>query len=74
MVHCGKEDEGLLKAGSVELLPLNKKHAVVVRLGEKRILQGTLKQLRAQVAASAGNGKKRVRGEERERKGKKAKN
>ncbi|PIL36034.1 transcription factor [Ganoderma sinense ZZ0214-1] len=67
------EDEDLIKAGSMELLSLNKKHAVVVRLGEKRILQGTLKQLRAQVAASAGNGKKRVRDEERERKGKKAK-
>ena len=68
-----KEDEGLLKAGSVELLSSNKKHAVIVRLGEKRILQGTLEQLRAQVAASARNGKKRVRDEERERKGKKAK-
>ncbi|KAM5530522.1 hypothetical protein V8D89_015799 [Ganoderma adspersum] len=66
------EDEKLLQDGSIEL-SLNKKNAVIVRLGEKRILQGTLKQLRVQVAASAGNGKKRVRDEERERKGKKAK-
>ena len=54
-------------------LSLNKKNAVIVRLGEKRILQGTLKQLQAQVAASAGNGKKRVRDEDKEKKGKKAK-
>ena len=54
-------------------LSLNKKNAVIVRRGEKRILQGTLKQLQAQVAASAGNGKKRVRDEDKEKKGKKAK-
>ncbi|KAI1795525.1 SET domain-containing protein [Ganoderma leucocontextum] len=66
------EDEKLLEAGIVELLSLNKKHAVIVRLGEKLILQGTLKQLRAQVAASTGNSKKRGRDDENGAKGKKA--
>ena len=57
----------------MELLSLNKKHAVIVRLGEKRILQGTLKELQAQVAALSRSSKKRVRDEERGGKGKKAK-
>ncbi|EJF65011.1 SET domain-containing protein [Dichomitus squalens LYAD-421 SS1] len=67
-----EEDEKLLSADKVESLSLNKKHAVIVRLGEKRILQGTLKQLRARVAASAGSTKKRGRDEEKGGKGKKA--
>ena len=56
----------------MESMSLNKKHAVIVRLGEKRILQGTLQQLRARLAASAGSSKKRGRDEEKGGKGKKA--
>ncbi|RPD78643.1 SET domain-containing protein [Lentinus tigrinus ALCF2SS1-7] len=67
-----QEDEKLLEPGSVEQLSVNKKNAVVVRLGEKRILQGTLKQLRSMVAALAGPSKKRGREDEKSGKGKKA--
>ncbi|KAI0743984.1 hypothetical protein C8Q80DRAFT_1220766 [Daedaleopsis nitida] len=73
-----EEDEKLLAPGTVEQISLNRKHAVIVRLGEKRILRGTLARLRAQVAPAAGAGKKRGRDEEKDRdkggkgKGKKA--
>ncbi|GBE80467.1 SET domain-containing protein [Sparassis crispa] len=39
-------DEALLAPGTVDSLSLNKKHAVIVRLGEKRILCGTLQETR----------------------------
>ena len=50
---------------------MNKRHAVVVRLGEKRILHGTLQDARAKLAASAGSSKKRGREEDKGGKGKK---
>ncbi|KAI0358637.1 SET domain-containing protein [Trametes cingulata] len=67
-----EEDEKLLAPGSVEQLSLNKKHAVIVRLGEKRILRGALKNVRGKLAASSGPSKKRDRDEEKGGKGKKA--
>ena len=66
-----QEDEKLLEPGAVEQLSINKRHAVVVRLGEKRILRGTLMRLRVQLAAAAGS-KKRGRDEDKGTKGKKA--
>ena len=67
-----QEDEKLLEPGGVEALSLNMKHAAVVRLGEKRILGGTIKQLRRQVAALASASKKRSRDDDKTGKGKKA--
>nr|GAT54993.1 predicted protein [Mycena chlorophos] len=60
----------LLQTTNTEL-SLNKKHALAVRIGEKRILERTLEDARARVvaaavAASSGNGKKRKAGEELE--------
>lgn len=46
-----KEDEELLKPEIADNISLNKKHAVIVRLGEKKILQGTLRQVRAVMEA-----------------------
>ena len=66
-----QEDEKLLEPGTVEQLSINKKHALIVRLGEKRILRGTMKRLRAQLA-KAGASKKRGRDEDKGTKGKKA--
>ncbi|KAI0745272.1 SET domain-containing protein [Earliella scabrosa] len=66
-----EEDEKLLEPGTVEQLSINKKHALIVRLGEKRILRGTMKRLRAQLA-EAGASKKRGRDEDKGTKGKKA--
>ncbi|KAF7305874.1 Ribosomal lysine N-methyltransferase 4 [Mycena chlorophos] len=66
-------DLALLQTANTELSP-NKKHALAVRIGEKRILQRTLEDARARVVAAAvaassgnGNGKKRKAGEEPER-------
>ncbi|TFK85823.1 SET domain-containing protein [Polyporus arcularius HHB13444] len=67
-----KDDEKLLSPGSVEQLSLNKKNAVIVRLGEKRILQGTLTQLRSQVAALSAPSRKRSRDDDKGGRGKKA--
>ncbi|KAI0368296.1 SET domain-containing protein [Pilatotrama ljubarskyi] len=67
-----EEDEKLLAPGSVEQLSLNKKHAVIVRLGEKRILRGTLKDVRGKLAAFTGPSKKRGRDDDKGGKGKKA--
>jgi len=39
-----------------ESLPLNKRHAVIVRLGEKRILRGTIEKLQAMEQALRANG------------------
>ncbi|KAI0694983.1 SET domain-containing protein [Cerioporus squamosus] len=66
--------EARLKAypTSIKRLSLNKRNAVIVRLGEKRILQGTLQHLRSQVAALSGPSKKRGRDDEKSGKGKKA--
>ncbi|KAI0759853.1 SET domain-containing protein [Trametes elegans] len=66
-----EEDEKLLEPGTVDQLSLNKKNAVIVRLGEKRILRGTLKDVHTKLAAMSG-GKKRGREEEKGGKGKKA--
>ncbi len=67
-----QDDEKLLSPGSVEQLSLNKKNAVIVRLGEKRILQGTLTQLRSQVAALSASSRKRSRDDDKGGRGKKA--
>ena len=67
-----QEDERLLEAENVQALSSNKRHAVVVRLGEKRILRGTVKQLRAQMVTLAAESKKRSREDDKTRKGKKA--
>ncbi|KAJ8486926.1 hypothetical protein ONZ51_g4522 [Trametes cubensis] len=66
-----EEDEKLLAPDAVEQLSLNKRHAVVVRLGEKRILHGTLKDARAKLSTSSGTSKKRGREEDKGGKGKK---
>ncbi|KAI0645857.1 SET domain-containing protein [Trametes meyenii] len=68
-----EEDESLLAPGSVERLSINKKHAVIVRLGEKRILRGTLEAVRTKLKAASGTTKKRGREEEKSGRGKKAK-
>ncbi|OSD07030.1 SET domain-containing protein [Trametes coccinea BRFM310] len=67
-----EDDEKLLAPESVEHLPLNKRNAVIVRLGEKRILQGALNDVRAKSKVMAGAAKKRGREEEKAGKGKKA--
>ena len=61
----------LLAPDAVEQLSLNKRHAVVVRLGEKRILHGTLKDARAKLSAGSDTGRKRGREEDKGGKGKK---
>ncbi|KAI8968075.1 SET domain-containing protein [Trametes punicea] len=66
-----EEDEELLAPECIEQLSLNRKHAIIVRLGEKRILQGALNKVRAKLAAIKGTGKKRGRDEERRGEGKK---
>ncbi|KAH9858913.1 SET domain-containing protein [Lenzites betulinus] len=67
-----EDDEALLASGSVEQLSLNKKHAVIVRLGEKRILQGALKDARTKLKQAASASRKRSREEDKASKGKKA--
>ncbi|KAI0633526.1 SET domain-containing protein [Trametes polyzona] len=67
-----EEDEKLLAPENVDQLSLNKKNAIVVRLGEKRILQGGLNDARTKLAAVSGGAKKRSREEEKGGKGKKA--
>ncbi|PCH36002.1 SET domain-containing protein [Wolfiporia cocos MD-104 SS10] len=60
-----QDDEKLLSSNA-ENFPLNKKHAVIVRLGEKRILHGTLGKVQASLVlmnsapTATGKGKKRV--------------
>ncbi|KAH9929577.1 SET domain-containing protein [Epithele typhae] len=69
-----EEDEQLLEPRSVNQLSVNKKNAVIVRLGEKRILRGAIEQLRLQLESfSKRTTKKRSREEEKDGKGKKAK-
>ncbi len=68
-----QDDEKLLDGdGSTEQLSLNRKHAMIVRVGEKRILHGTLRQLREKVAVPK-NDKKRGREEDKSRRGGKGK-
>ncbi|KAL1945928.1 hypothetical protein VTO73DRAFT_1930 [Trametes versicolor] len=67
-----EEDEALLAPERFGELSLNKRHAVVVRLGEKRILRGTLKDVRVKLIASSVTSRKRGREEEKGGKGKKA--
>ncbi|CDO69162.1 hypothetical protein BN946_scf185042.g64 [Trametes cinnabarina] len=67
-----EEDEHLFASDAFGRLSLNKKHAVIVRLGEKRILQGALKDVRNKLQAFAGAAKKRGREEDKGGKGKKA--
>jgi len=60
-----EEDEALL--ANADTISLNKKHAIIVRLGEKRILSGTLeevKKLQKQLRPSADAGKNKKRGRE----------
>ncbi|KAI0823428.1 SET domain-containing protein [Trametes gibbosa] len=66
-----EEDEKLLAPGNVEQLSVNKRHAVVVRLGEKRILQGALKDVRAKLKLASTASKKRGREDDKGGKGKK---
>lgn len=42
----GQTDEALLAPENVQALSFNKKHAVIVRLGEKRILRHTLQEVK----------------------------
>lgn len=64
-----QEDEALLAPPNVHSLSLNKKHAVIVRLGEKRILRATLDEAKklertlraARENAEGSNSKKRGR-------------
>ncbi|CCL99660.1 uncharacterized protein FIBRA_01680 [Fibroporia radiculosa] len=57
-----EDDEALLALENAQPLSLNKKHALIVRHGEKRILHGTLQhvnQLQAQAQSSIGGNNKR---------------
>jgi len=59
------EDEQLLES-TIDALSLNRKHAIIVRVGEQRILRGTLNQVRAtkesmKPACSNARDKKRPR-------------
>lgn len=72
-----KEDEALLKPEIASNTTLNKKHAVIVRLGEKKILRGTRSQVRAMKEAirlsntqSSAKDKKRAREAESSPRGK----
>ncbi|KAJ7071925.1 SET domain-containing protein [Mycena amicta] len=61
-----------LELAGTETIPLNKKHALAVRIGEKRILQQALEKVRERIEAEAqtgsgGNGKKRKAGENADR-------
>ncbi|KZT71724.1 SET domain-containing protein [Daedalea quercina L-15889] len=61
-----EEDEKLLEPENADSLSINKKYAIIVRLGEKRILRGVLKRVRAakeklQPVPSSGKDKKRAR-------------
>ncbi|KAK7000730.1 ribosomal lysine N-methyltransferase 4 [Favolaschia claudopus] len=48
-----EDDRQLLRD---ETLSLNKKHALVVRIGEKKILRDTLREVQKQIEASKGSG------------------
>ncbi|KAI0314231.1 SET domain-containing protein [Amylostereum chailletii] len=54
-----EEDEGLLSEENVGSLSTNKKHAVVVRLGEKRILHGAVAKAEERLTEASGQTKKR---------------
>jgi SET domain-containing protein 6 len=57
-----KDDEALLGSAKEPSIPLNLKNAVVVRLGEKRILHGLLRAVTARLESesqSSGESKKR---------------
>ncbi|EIM83024.1 SET domain-containing protein [Stereum hirsutum FP-91666 SS1] len=61
-----EEDQKLL----TEPLSLNRKHAVIVRLGEKRILHGTLSTVKEKLKEmSGGQGKKKRKAEDDHEKG-----
>lgn len=47
-----EEDETLLSEREVSKLSLNKKHSVIVRLGEKRILQNAMGKVQAKLGAA----------------------
>ncbi|EMD33693.1 hypothetical protein CERSUDRAFT_56467 [Gelatoporia subvermispora B] len=71
-----EEDESLLGPDSAVNLSFNKRNAVVVRLGEKRILRGALQKVEALLATQkgkSGKDKKRTRENEADGRGKKAK-
>lgn len=60
-----EDDELLLAPGKVEELSLNGKNAAIVRLGEKRILRGTLQQVQSmeeKLRASMAGSKDKKRG------------
>lgn len=57
-----QDDEALLGSAKEQPIPLNLKNAVVVRLGEKRILHGLLRAVTARLESesqSSGESKKR---------------
>ncbi|TFY56372.1 hypothetical protein EVJ58_g7685 [Rhodofomes roseus] len=59
-------DEKLLDPANGHSLSLHKKHAIIVRVGEQRILRGAIEQTRAtkeamKLASSSGKGNKRTR-------------
>ncbi|KAI0666004.1 SET domain-containing protein [Trametes maxima] len=66
-----EDDESLLAPGLVEELSTNKRHAIIVRLGEKRILRGALEAVRGKLRITPSASKKRGREEEKDGKGKK---
>jgi len=71
-----QEDEILLAPKNTQNLSLNKRNAVIVRLGEKRILQGALEKTEALLSShksQMGKDKKRTRDNETDGRGKKAK-
>ncbi|OCH87879.1 SET domain-containing protein [Obba rivulosa] len=68
-----EEDERLLAPEHAQDLSFNKRNAVVVRLGEKRILRGALHKVEALLGSQKGKDKKRARENEADGRGKKAK-
>ncbi|KZT29157.1 SET domain-containing protein [Neolentinus lepideus HHB14362 ss-1] len=68
-----EEDEQLLSPERIGTLSLNKKHAVVVRLGEKRILRSTLDDMKILVQANQGSGKRKADNRDGRGSGKKSK-
>ncbi|KAJ7091963.1 SET domain-containing protein [Mycena belliarum] len=61
------EDLLLLGAPDADLLPLHTRHALIVRIGEKRIIEGALQKVAGLLAA--GDGKRKRKGREEEGEG-----
>ncbi|KAJ7467176.1 SET domain-containing protein [Mycena latifolia] len=56
--------DDLARLADADALPLNTRQALVVRVGEKRILQGALEKIAAMLTVGDGKRKRKARGEE----------